>query len=75
VRPANNALHLTGPALQFFETSRSLRSAGQVNVSFSILRVWWDWRDGPRRLGLRCPQRQQVRISDEIFSPLKESGP
>jgi len=29
---ANKALHLTGPALRFFETSRSLQPARQVNA-------------------------------------------
>ena len=29
--PPNKALHLTGPALRFFETSRSLQPARQVN--------------------------------------------
>src|SRR5438105_5345780 len=32
VAAANNALHFTGPALRFFETSRSLQPARQVNA-------------------------------------------
>jgi hypothetical protein len=30
--PANHALHLTGPASRFFEASRSLPPARQVNA-------------------------------------------
>jgi Ankyrin repeats (3 copies) len=41
--PPNKALHLTGPARRFFETSRSLQPARQVNavVRRGGGRVWW----------------------------------
>ncbi len=36
---ANKALHLTGPAIRFFETSRSLQPARQVNAAVRQLGV------------------------------------
>src|SRR5262245_1915950 len=48
-------LHLTGPALQFFQTRRSLQPARQVNGVVSRQR--------------RSPKKQQRRGLDENASP------
>src|SRR5262245_3000236 len=50
--PANQALHLTGPALRFSETSRSLLAARQVNA---VVRCRSSLKGTPMRPFLALP--------------------
>src|SRR5262249_17452205 len=85
-RPANQALYSTGPALRFFETTRSLQPARQVNAVVRPLlgkgaamgyTHYWTWQEGPdeRRLrGCLADMRQVRAAAPEVLAGREGEG-